>query len=69
MCSNSDSNFSTDFSVDKLVVVSTNYRTAVYVVTVLLLIIGFYGMSLMHTTGNIVDELPKSEQVVKDLKL
>ena len=57
-----------DFSVDKLVVVSTNYRTAVYVVTVLLLIIGFYGMSLMHTTGNIVDELPKSEQVVKDLK-
>ena len=57
-----------DFSVDKLVVVSTNYRTAVYVVTVFLLIIGFYGMSLMHTTGNIVDELPKSEQVVKDLK-
>ena len=57
-----------DFSVDKLVVVSTNYRPAVYVVTVFLLIIGFYGMSLMHTTGNIVDELPKSEQVVKDLK-
>jgi uncharacterized protein len=57
-----------DFSVDKLVVVSTKYRTAVYVVTVFLLIIGFYGMSLMHTTGNIVDELPKSEQVVKDLK-
>ncbi|MDB4710154.1 MMPL family transporter [Flavobacteriales bacterium] len=57
-----------DFSVDKLVVVSTKYRTAVYVITVFLLIIGFYGMSLMHTTGNIVDELPKSEQVVKDLK-
>jgi predicted RND superfamily exporter protein len=57
-----------DFSVDKLVLMSTNYRTAVYVVTAILLVIGFYGMSLMHTTGNIVDDLPKSEQVVKDLK-
>lgn len=57
-----------DASVDKLVGMSTKHRTAVYIVTLILLVVGLYGMTLMHTTGNIVDDLPKSETVVKDLK-
>ena len=57
-----------DFSVDRLVLMATNHRKAVYVITIVLLLLGFYGMSLMHTTGNIVDDLPKSDPVVQDLK-
>ncbi|MBG15618.1 MAG: hypothetical protein CL853_04620 [Crocinitomicaceae bacterium] len=57
-----------DFSVDRLVLMATNHRKAVYVITIVLLVLGFYGMSLMHTTGNIVDDLPKSDPVVQDLK-
>lgn len=55
-------------AVDKLVLLVTSYRTAVYIVTVILIVVGAFGMSMMHTTGNVVDDLPKSDQVVRDLK-
>ena len=54
--------------VDYLVFFTTKRRKQVYIVTGILLLIGLYGMTWMHTTGNIVDDLPKSDQVVKDLK-
>ena len=57
-----------DYSVDKLVLMATNHRRAVYIITSILFVLGLYGMSLMHTTGNIVDDLPKSDPVVQDLK-
>jgi predicted RND superfamily exporter protein len=43
-------------------------RTAVYVVTACVLVLGVYGVSIMRTTGNIVDDLPQGDQVIKDLK-
>ena len=55
-------------AVDSLVYLSTQKRKQVYLFTAILLVVGLYGMSWMHTTGNIVDDLPKSDQVVKDLK-
>ena len=55
-------------SVDYLVYFTTKKRKQVYIITGILLLIGLYGMTWMHTTGNIVDDLPKSDQVVKDLK-
>ncbi len=55
-------------AVDSLVYFSTKKRKQVYIFTGILLLVGLYGMSWMHTTGNIVDDLPKSDQVVKDLK-
>tara|TARA_Y100000385_G_scaffold230921_1_gene242695 strand:+ start:1126 stop:3762 length:2637 start_codon:yes stop_codon:yes gene_type:complete len=55
-------------AVDSLVYLSTQKRKQVYLFTAVLLVVGLYGMSWMHTTGNIVDDLPKSDQVVKDLK-
>ena len=55
-------------SVEKLVLFATSYRKMVYMITIVLIIAGGFGMSLMHTTGNIVDDLPKSDKVVKDLK-
>ena len=54
--------------VDALIYFSTEKRKQVYLVTFVLLIGGIYGMSLMHTTGNIVDDLPHDDYVVKDLK-
>ena len=55
-------------SVDYLVYFTTKKRKQVYIITGILFLIGLYGMTWMHTTGNIVDDLPKSDQVVKDLK-
>jgi len=57
-----------DKSVDKLVLMSTKYRLAVYLITIAIILAGFYGMSLMHTSGSIVDDLPKNDIVVQDLK-
>ena len=54
--------------VDALIYFSTEKRKQVYLFTFVLLIGGLYGMSLMHTTGNIVDDLPHDDYVVKDLK-
>ena len=47
---------------------SSNYRKQVYIVTLIFLGLGFYGISLMHTTGNFTDDFPKNGQIVKDLK-
>ena len=57
-----------DKSVDKLVLMSTKYRRTVYLITIAIILAGFYGMSLMHTSGSIVDDLPKNDIVVQDLK-
>ena len=54
--------------LDALVYFATQKRKQVYLVTTALFIAGIYGMSLMHTTGNIVDDLPNDDLVVKDLK-
>ncbi len=43
-------------------------RRAIYIVTVILAIIGFYGVNLVKTTGNLTDDLPKEESLYKDLK-
>lgn len=54
--------------VNQLVVIVTNYRRAVYIATGLIIIISAYGITLMLTTGNIADDLPKHDKVYLDLK-
>lgn len=54
--------------VNSLVNVVTYHRRAVYVVTVVVVLLGFYGISLMQTTGNIVDDLPQEDRVIQDLR-
>lgn len=54
--------------VEKLVVWSAEYRTLVYVFTTFAFFLGIYGMTLMKTSGNIVDDLPQKDAVVQDLK-
>ena len=54
--------------VDRLVIWTTKYRTLVYTITVAIITVGIYGMSQMRLSGNIVDDLPKHDVVVQDLK-
>lgn len=44
------------------------YRKQVFIVTILLVLIGFYGVTRMKTTGFMVDDISKKHQVYKDLK-
>jgi predicted RND superfamily exporter protein len=43
-------------------------RKAIYIVTVVVVLLSVYGVSLMTTTGNIIDDLPKNDPIVEDLK-
>ena len=43
-------------------------RKAVYIVTVIIISLSIYGVSLITTTGNIIDDLPKNDPIVEDLK-
>lgn len=54
--------------VNGLVTVVLNYRTAVYITTVVLLLLGAYGVSKLEATGNIVDDLPQDDEVIVDLR-
>ena len=54
--------------VSSLIKFSKYYRKQVYIITFFLLILGGYGISLMHTTGNFTDDLPKNSQIIKDLR-
>jgi predicted RND superfamily exporter protein len=44
------------------------HRTKVYIGAVLLVGFSLYGMTLIRATGNIVDDLPKEDQIIVDLR-
>ncbi len=44
------------------------HRKKVYLAVITVFLLGVYGISLMTTTGNIVDDLPKHDPIVKDLR-
>ena len=54
--------------VSSLIKFSKYYRKQVYISTFILLLLGGYGISLMHTTGNFTDDLPKNSPIIKDLR-
>lgn len=54
--------------IARLIKISRNYRKTVYVVTVLLLGVGIYGITLMRSSGQMVDDIPTSDPVYQDLK-
>jgi predicted RND superfamily exporter protein len=57
-----------DGAINTLLYITEKKRTLVYISSVLIIIIGGFGISKMYTSGNIVDDLPKNDDVVKDLK-
>ena len=54
--------------LEKLVHVSIDNRKIVYIVTVCIVILGFYGITRIKSTGYMVDDIPHSDRVYKDLK-
>lgn len=46
----------------------SNHRRKVYLVTVVMVGVAAYGLSLVKATGNIVDDLPKDDQIIADLQ-
>jgi predicted RND superfamily exporter protein len=51
-----------------LVIIVTKHRNKVYLTTIAVIVLGFIGLSLIQTTGNIVDDLPQKDPVLVDLK-
>jgi predicted RND superfamily exporter protein len=45
-----------------------SHRTKVYIGALLLIAASIYGMTLVRATGNIVDDLPKEDKVIQDLR-
>ncbi|MBQ20060.1 MAG: transporter [Flavobacteriales bacterium] len=54
--------------VDFVEVIVLNHRKKVYVVSILILVFSLFGISKMTTTGNLIDDLPKNDPIVEDLK-
>jgi len=44
-----------------------NHRIATYIGTIIVIGLSLYGMTKVQSTGNIVDDLPKDDQIIKDL--
>ncbi len=54
--------------VSSLVRIVRGHRSAVYITTVVVVLASIYGMTLVEATGNIVDDLPKEDKIIQDLK-
>lgn len=54
--------------VDFIEVLVLNHRKKVYAVSILIFIFSLFGISKMTTTGNLIDDLPKNDPIVEDLK-
>ncbi len=53
--------------VDKILLVVTKYRSRIYVFSLIIFLIGIYGVTKLKTTGNIVDDIPKDDILYQDL--
>lgn len=53
--------------IEQVVRIVLYKRTIIYTITVVILLIGFIGISKLKTTGNIVDDISKKDQLYKDL--
>jgi predicted RND superfamily exporter protein len=54
--------------VNQLVKIVSQHRKWVYVVSILVIALAVYGATLVKTTGNIADDLPRHDPVFMDLK-
>ena len=54
--------------IKRLIKITQHYRKAVYVITILLLGIGIYGITLVRSSGYMVDDIPDTDPVYIDLK-
>lgn len=55
-------------ALEKLVFVAFNYRKAVYITAITIFIFGIVGVSLIKSTGYMVDDIPHDDPIYVDLK-
>ncbi len=54
--------------IDILVVLSGNHRKAIYLSTIIIVLISIFGVTQMKSTGYMVDDIPHHDKVYVDLK-
>mgnify|MGYP001423312072 CR=1 FL=1 len=54
--------------IDRLIYITQNHRKKVYLVTVLVAAAGLYGITLIKSSGYMVDDIPENDVIYKDLK-
>ena len=54
--------------IQKLIHITQSYRRVVYLVTVVIIGLGIYGINQMKSSGYMVDDIPESDPVYIDLK-
>jgi predicted RND superfamily exporter protein len=54
--------------INKLIHITQSYRKAVYFITIAIIGVGIYGITLMRSSGYMVDDIPESDPVYIDLK-
>lgn len=54
--------------LSRVIHITGNHRAVVYSVAAITLLVGFIGMSRLHTSGNIVDDIPHRDPLYKDME-
>jgi hydrophobe/amphiphile efflux-3 (HAE3) family protein len=53
--------------IPKVVFVVQHHRNRIYIITIIFIILGIWGITKLRTTGNIVDDISKKDKLYKDL--
>jgi len=64
---NSEKGFTT-LIINRVTKLITKYRPVIYITTILVVLIGAYGITKLRTTGSIVDDISKKSKLQKDLR-
>jgi len=54
--------------IDYLIIITRRYRRRVYVVAVVIVAVGIYGITLVKSSGFMVDDIPEHDPIYKDLR-
>lgn len=54
--------------VTKLIQVVQSHRTKIYAVSIIMFLFGVYGITMVKTSGNLVDDMPEDNPVLADLR-
>jgi uncharacterized protein len=61
-------NFRIKKTISRVMITTLNHRNLVYIITLILVVFGFIGLSKVQSKGHMVDDIPKSHPVYVDLK-
>lgn len=54
--------------ISRLIYITKYHRKIVYIISLAILVLGIYGISLIKSSGSMLDDIPKDDPVYKDLK-